>query len=433
MKKHSEKFLKKRKFLMALPVLIIPFLTMAFSAAGGGKGKGKSEHIVLKQGLNTNLPDPKLKDDKSLDKLSFYELAQKDSQRLKIAMNNDRYSLQLHNDSNKYSISNLKNIANSYSEKYHQPGIADTDQLKLSSGNTDKSKVAEETLMKKLHQLETEINKPVNENTKYKSSERAVRHVNENFGSDVDRLENMVNVIKNKGGDDPEMKRLDSMLEKIIDIQNPERVKEKMKEKNRLEKKSVMPVMPHNDSPVIKTMGNDGSESSNTTNAFFGLSGESSSNTGVYNAIEAVVHETETLVSGSVVKLRLLTDININGTVIPKDNFLFGIAQLNGERLKIEINNIAYNNSIYPVNLEVFDLDGLAGIHVPGAISRDVAKQSANSSVQSMSFSTLDPSLAAQATTAGINAAKDLFSKKVKLIKVTVKAGYKVLLYINKN
>jgi hypothetical protein len=42
------------------------------------------------------------------------------------------------------------------------------------------------------------------------------------------------------------------------------------------------------------------------------------------------------------------------------------------------------------------------------------------------------PMSGTQATSAGIEAAKTLFSKKVKLIKVTVKAGYQVLLYDEK-
>lgn len=73
-------------------------------------------------------------------------------------------------------------------------------------------------------------------------------------------------------------------------------------------------------------------------------------------------------------------------------------------------------------------MDGLAGIHIPGAITRDVAKQSADNSLQMMELTTLDPSLKAQATAAGINTAKSLLSRKVKLVKVMVKAGYKVLL-----
>jgi hypothetical protein len=79
------------------------------------------------------------------------------------------------------------------------------------------------------------------------------------------------------------------------------------------------------------------------------------------------------------------------------------------------------------VKLQIFDLDGLAGIYVPGAVTRDVAKQSADNSLQNMQLTTLDPSLAAQATAAGITTVKNLLSKKVKMIKVSVKKGYKVL------
>jgi hypothetical protein len=45
-----------------------------------------------------------------------------------------------------------------------------------------------------------------------------------------------------------------------------------------------------------------------------------------------------------------------------------------------------------------------------------------------MGLTSLDPSLAAQATTAGIAAAKTLISKKVRLVKVTLPAGYALFL-----
>lgn len=64
----------------------------------------------------------------------------------------------------------------------------------------------------------------------------------------------------------------------------------------------------------------------------------------------------------------------------------------------------------------------------PGAITRDVAKQSADRAAQQIDIATLNPSIGAQAANAGIEAAKTLFSRKVKLVKVTVKAGYQVLL-----
>ena len=126
--------------------------------------------------------------------------------------------------------------------------------------------------------------------------------------------------------------------------------------------------------------------------------------------------------------MRLLNDIYINGVLIPKENFVFGTAALNGERLGITINSIRYKTSLLPVELSVFDMDGLNGIYIPGAIARDVAKQSTDRAVQDVGFTSLNPSVGVQAASAGIEAAKTLFSKKIKLIKVTVKAGYHVLL-----
>lgn len=66
---------------------MIPFLTMGFWAMGGGKGgkvaSGKS------QGLNLNLPNANLKEDKLSDKLSFYDKAAKDSAKLAEEIQND--------------------------------------------------------------------------------------------------------------------------------------------------------------------------------------------------------------------------------------------------------------------------------------------------------------------------------------------------------
>ena len=54
MKQHSEKFLKNRKFFLVLPVLVVPFLTIAFWTIGGGKGAQKL-NISASQGLNQKL------------------------------------------------------------------------------------------------------------------------------------------------------------------------------------------------------------------------------------------------------------------------------------------------------------------------------------------------------------------------------------------
>jgi hypothetical protein len=61
---------RKQKALLVLPLVVIPFLTMAFWAMGGGKGEDNSSS-VKPEGLNLLLPKPELSDDKDKTKLSF--------------------------------------------------------------------------------------------------------------------------------------------------------------------------------------------------------------------------------------------------------------------------------------------------------------------------------------------------------------------------
>lgn len=83
---------------------------------------------------------------------------------------------------------------------------------------------------------------------------------------------------------------------------------------------------------------------------------------------------------------------------------------------------------MFPVSLSVYDMDGMEGIYVPGALSRDVGKQSSDRAIQGINIPIIDPSLGAQAANAGIEAAKTFLGRKTKQIQVSVKAGYKVLL-----
>jgi conjugative transposon TraM protein len=241
----------------------------------------------------------------------------------------------------------------------------------------------------------------------------------------MDRLEQMMNMVNQPTDEDPELKQLNGILDKILEVQYPERVQEKLKQSSEAPRGQVFAVSSKKDNSISYL---DTHHLTNgAVNGFYSLIGTTAIED-PQNAIQAVIHETQTIVDGSTVKLRLLNDVFINDVHIPKDNFLYGIASLRGERLSIKINSVRYNNSLFPVELSVYDMDGLNGIYIPGAITRDVAKQSADRSMQTIGLASLDPSWQAQAAGAGIEAAKTLVSRKVKLIKVTVKAGYQVLL-----
>jgi conjugative transposon TraM protein len=393
--------------MLVLPLLTIPFLTMAFWALGGGTDRTQSSQSA-DSGLNLELPDASLNDEKEQDKLSFYNKALADSIKLKQEMLNDPFY--------KSRLDTMpipeKKLEASYGSKlnispYHSSGTIDPTEAKI---------------YERIDALNKAIQQP-SENKKPQAISLN-QSTETNISSDVDRLENMMQVMNNREGDDPEIKQLGTMLDKILDIQHPERMKEKIKEKSTKNKEMAFVVSKQPITGSISLLDT----SKKRIFEQIGFYGVEDNLPNEQNAIEAVVHESQSLVNGAIVKLRLLSDIYIAGTLIPKESFVFGVALLNGERLQIETTSIRNGNSLFPVKLEVYDMDGLPGIYIPGAITRDVAKQSADNSLQLMELGTMDPSLKAQAAAAGINATKNLLTKKVKLVKVTVKAGHKVLL-----
>ena len=68
--------------MMVLPLLILPFATMLFWVLGGGKGNKSFAAGTEKAGFNMLLPNPKLKEDAALDKMSYYDQASADSIKL---------------------------------------------------------------------------------------------------------------------------------------------------------------------------------------------------------------------------------------------------------------------------------------------------------------------------------------------------------------
>ncbi len=421
-KEMTPKMIRQRKFLLVLPLLVLPFMTMIFWALGGGKMQDVAAQTKKQEGFNINLPDARVKDDRQMDKMSYYDLAQQDSAKFEELIKNDPN----YRDRNVADTDSLSLTQNNL-----LPGPAETKGLNSSLYGRHDTDPKVDRIYQKLSDLNNEINKPTppsdySDNDTVPESIAGESNINTGNSSDIDRLEQMMHTMNQPVTGDPEMQQLDGMLDKILDVQHPERIEEQLKQVSEKRKGQVLAVTVKTKNDNISQLDNE-KVSTTGGNSFYSLNDTSPAEES-QNAIQAVIHETQTIVNGSTVKLRLVNDVFINGMLIPKGNFLFGIASLNGERLNIKINSVRFHNSLFPVELSVYDMDGLAGIYIPGAITRDVAKQSADRSMQTIGLTSLDPSWQAQAAGAGIEAAKTLFSKKVKLVKVTVKAGYQVLL-----
>lgn len=156
------------------------------------------------------------------------------------------------------------------------------------------------------------------------------------------------------------------------------------------------------------------------------------------NTISACVHNNQTVMDGQTVRFRLLEPMSVSGREIPRNALVVGTAKLQGERLSIIISSLGYRGSIIPVELSVYDTDGQAGIFIPGSMERNAAKEVAanmgTSVGSSVNISTdAGAQLAADLGKGLIQGTSQYFVKKMRTVKVHLKAGYKVLLYQPEN
>ena len=156
------------------------------------------------------------------------------------------------------------------------------------------------------------------------------------------------------------------------------------------------------------------------------------------NTISACVYNNQTVMDGQTVRFRLLEPMLVSGREIPRNALVVGTAKLQGERLSIVISSLEYRGSIIPVELSVYDTDGQAGIFIPGSMERNAAKEIAanmgTSVGSSVNISTdAGAQLASDLGKGLIQGTSQYFTKKMRTVKVHLKAGYKVLLYQPEN
>jgi hypothetical protein len=262
------------------------------------------------------------------------------------------------------------------------------------------------------------------------------------------RREVMSEGLQGKGGlaPDPEMERIDAMLDKLIRIQHPGLV-----ERDTGTGKSAGPVLlftvPKQEEAVLglgtgsAAEGGEaaadvaGSGTSVVTGGFIEI-GDGGLRDSVGRrgdeALEATIDGDQTVTGGAWVALRLSREARLGGVLVPAGQLLTGEASLSGERLKVHIGGVRVVASILPVDLQVYDLDGVAGIRIPGAMTRDVAKESTAEAMSGLGLASMDPSLTGQAANAGLQLAKTLTSRKLRAVRVALPAGYRVLLRNNK-
>lgn len=152
------------------------------------------------------------------------------------------------------------------------------------------------------------------------------------------------------------------------------------------------------------------------------------------NTIAAVVANNQSVTDGESVKLRTTEPMWVGSRLIPRNTVIVGSARVQGERLEIEISSIECEGSIYDVELQVFDSDGQEGINIPNSMESDalheIGANMGSTMGSSINISTnTGAQIASEVGRGLINGVSQYLNKKLRTVKVHLKAGYRVMLH----
>lgn len=152
------------------------------------------------------------------------------------------------------------------------------------------------------------------------------------------------------------------------------------------------------------------------------------------NTIRACIHQDQTVMDGQTVKLRLLEPLQAGNLVIPQNTLVSGTGKVQGERLDIVVSSIEYRGNLLPVELAVYDGDGIKGLSVPSSLEQEAAKEAlaniGGGLGTSISFAQSAGQQIAMDLTRGVmQGGSQYLAKKFRTVKVHLKAGYELMLY----
>jgi conjugative transposon TraM protein len=374
-------YLKKNKALFILPLALLPFVILIFYVLGGGENaqeEKESRKSTTAEGANYLLPEAE-KTIEIFDKLEAYQQQGMNSE---IANQNSWKK-----DSTGFVNQNTKDSTTIELSLLAQQNRQLPDNLLAHI------KQKEKEVRKELDepQQSAEVRKDAKRNTAYKSKSKVnspnLKSVVHTTG--IDELDKVFD-------ENIELNRQNDLLKFYLEQSKKQLGQFELKQKTSfsLDKKSVS--------------GFTSSEEKSTL-------------------IKAEIYETTTVLDGNRVKLRLLEDTWVNEKKVPQNSFIYGTCKIKNERLHIEISQLPVGNNFLPVNLAIYDLDGMPGLYVPDNATRNITQEVGSSTNTSSMLGVTNNPL----TYAGIRAADrtaQTILKRTRLKKVTVKKN--TLVYI---
>ncbi len=153
------------------------------------------------------------------------------------------------------------------------------------------------------------------------------------------------------------------------------------------------------------------------------------------NTIAAVVHSDQTITDGGAVRLRLVEPMVAGDNIIPKATIVTGIGKVQGERLYINVKMLQHNGVLMPVELIVADADGQEGIFIPSSMELEAVREVAANlgtnlgTTINLNQQSAGDQILTDLGKGAIQGVSQYIGKKMREVKVHLKAGYQLMLY----
>jgi conjugative transposon TraM protein len=388
---------KVKKFWLVMPAVVLPFAVFFCWAIGivGGPEVSAQER---KGRFNLSLPIAIPSKDSAWNKMNFYEQAERDSIKRRLMMKQD-------------PLFQVEHVGRD---------TVDSNTVRVN---------------KRLDQ----INAMIDERARVDRSSRSVGTSRGSMpvapaprvaasGRDVDRLERMMQMMTDKDQDDEQMRQLQSVMDKMLQLQKGDRSSLKPGDECAdSTSKFELPLR-------VYTREETDITSVYTSNRFYGLDDVLSVADSMKNeAVLAEIESDQRVVDGQSIRLRLMQNIFIAGRRVPENNVIVGVAKFRGDRLLVTISSIIDRQKILPVSLSVYAMDGVEGIPIQQTATPQAAGQMVDRSLQGVNVNSFDAALLAQAGNAAMQATKGLLKKRQRQRRIQLAAGFPILLINTKS
>jgi conjugative transposon TraM protein len=149
--------------------------------------------------------------------------------------------------------------------------------------------------------------------------------------------------------------------------------------------------------------------------------------------ITAVIDEDVKGYLGSRIRIRLLEDIYVGNLKIKKGNYLYAlISGFALQRVNLNIVSVMYQNEILPINLNIYDVDGMEGLYVPSSAFREMTRTMGQNVVQGSNMNMQNSGFFTNALSSLFQSTSQTVAALVRKNKVKVKYNSFVYLVDNK-